>query len=540
MSAPSWPVGRYIAETLAANGIDTVFGIPGVHTLELYRGLATAGMRHVLVRHEQNAGFAADGYGRVSGRPAAAFVISGPGLTNILTPMGQAYTDSVPMLIIASAPPRETLGKNWGVLHELKDQHALAAGVSEIALAAFSAEDVREHLRTLLGSVGVGRPRPLYLQVPLDLLAEETELRPERFERIAGEPRPDARSVGLAVDALLKARRPLIIAGGGALNSGPLITSLLEQLDGYFLATAAGKGVVPEAHPANLGAALQFRAMHELAASADVVLAIGTELSETDLFTIPRLSLTGKLIRIDIDRTRLIDHYECDVGLWGDAAACLQLIVRELTDRAQPARARWRSERGDAKILRGSLEEGFDAPTRARMRALAALRAALPKDAVVCADMTQIAYIGSYGFATDQPGTWLLPNGFGALGYALPAAIGAKLVDESRAVLALAGDFGLQFTLQDLGTAVELGISLPIVVWNNAALGQIRDDMLAARIPLLGVVARNPDFLKLAQAYGMAAVRARTSTELTAAVAEALTRRGPTLIEAWADDFLNA
>ena len=288
------------------------------------------------------------------------------------------------------------------------------------------------------------------------------------------------------MDALLKARRPLIIAGGGALNSGPLITSLLEQLDGYFLATAAGKGVVPETHPANLGAACSFARCTSSRRTQMSCSRSAPSFPRRICCTIPRLSLTGKLIRIDIDRTRLIDPYACDVGLWGDAAACLQLIVRELTDRAQTARARWRSERGDAKILRGSLEEGFDAPTRARMRALAALRAALPKDAVVCADMTQIAYIGSYGFATDQPGTWLLPNGFGALGYALPAAIGAKLADESRAVLALAGDFGLQFTLQDLGTAVELGISLPIVVWNNAALGQIRDDMLAARIPLSG------------------------------------------------------
>jgi thiamine pyrophosphate-dependent acetolactate synthase large subunit-like protein len=154
--------------------------------------------------------------------------------------------------------------------------------------------------------------------------------------------------------------------------------------------------------------------------------------------------------------------------------------------------------------------------------------------------MTQIAYLGSYGFPTDHPGTWLLPNGFGALGYALPAAIGAKLANESRAVIALAGDFGLQFTMQELGTAVELGLSLPIVVWNNAALGQIRDDMQAAHIPLLGVVARNPDFIALAQAYGMPGVRARTSAELGGAVAAALERRGPTLIEVWADDFLRA
>jgi len=143
--AERWTVGCYVVELLAANGIDTVFGIPGVHTLELYRGLAATGLRHILVRHEQGAGFAADGYARVSGRPAAACVISGPGLTNILTPLAQAYSDSIPLLVIASTAARATLGKGWGVLHELRDQRALAAGAAGGAYSARSAEDVRDH-----------------------------------------------------------------------------------------------------------------------------------------------------------------------------------------------------------------------------------------------------------------------------------------------------------------------------------------------------------------------------------------------------------
>src|SRR4029077_1961049 len=142
----------YVAQVLAANGIDTVFGIPGVHTLELYRGLAASGLRHVLVRHEQAAGFAADGYARITGRPAAAFVISGPGVTNILTAAAQAYSDSVPMLIIASAPVRASLGQRWGVLHELPDQRALVAAVLDSTCSADSAEDVREHLRIAFDS----------------------------------------------------------------------------------------------------------------------------------------------------------------------------------------------------------------------------------------------------------------------------------------------------------------------------------------------------------------------------------------------------
>src|SRR5256885_2239414 len=157
MSAIAWTVGRYVVETLAANGIDTVFGIPGVHNIELYRGLEFARLRHVLVRHEQNAGFAADGYARVSGCAAAAFVISGPGVTNALTAIAQAYSDSVPLLVIASSPVRASLGKGWGVLHELDDQRAIAAGVAGLARSARGAQDVRDHLRAAFAAPPAAR-----------------------------------------------------------------------------------------------------------------------------------------------------------------------------------------------------------------------------------------------------------------------------------------------------------------------------------------------------------------------------------------------
>ena len=173
-------VGQFLVRLLAANDIDTVFGIPGVHNLEVYRGLAGSGLRHILVRHEQGAGFAADGHARASGRVAAAFVISGPGLTNILTAIGQAYSDSSPVLVIASTPARATLGKRWGVLHELRNQQLLASGIFGVTRAARTATDVRDHLRACLASLRSGRTRPAYLEVPLDLLAETTELLPER------------------------------------------------------------------------------------------------------------------------------------------------------------------------------------------------------------------------------------------------------------------------------------------------------------------------------------------------------------------------
>src|SRR6202142_4484154 len=213
-------IGRYLVELLAVNGIDTVFGIPGVHNLELYRGLAESSLRHVLVRHEQGAGFAADGFARLSGRPAAAFVISGPGLTNIMTAAAQAYSDSVPMLVIASAPVRASFGKQWGVLHELYDQAALAAGVFGIARSAHSAEDVRDHLRLCLASLRTGRPRPAYLEIPLDVLAQATTLEAERFEDGVLLPQASPDQIDATVRLLSQAARPLVIAGGGARRAG--------------------------------------------------------------------------------------------------------------------------------------------------------------------------------------------------------------------------------------------------------------------------------------------------------------------------------
>jgi 5-guanidino-2-oxopentanoate decarboxylase len=535
MNTTPLTIGRYVAQLIAANGIDTVFGIPGVHTLELYRGLASSGLRHVLVRHEQAAGFAADGYARVTGRPAAAFVISGPGVTNILTSVAQAYSDSVPMLIVASTPVRASLGKKWGVLHELREQRGLVAAVLDSAYAAACAEDVRDQLRVAFTSFRMGRARPAFLQIPLDLLAQKTKLRAERFDDASVLPHPPTQLIDHARALLESARRPVVIAGGGARAAAAQLRHLVEALDSFLVTTAAGKGLLPEGHPANLGASLSYPEIQELIAEADVVLAVGTEISETDVYTTTQLPLSGQLIRIDVDQEKLADHYEAAVRLWGDAATTLATIGQGLKPRSG-----WRSLAGDSHAHRARLEAGFDEHNRARMAALKALRDALPANAAVFSDMTQIAYLGNYGFSADIPGTWFHPSGYGTLGYALPAALGAKLAAPERAVVALAGDFGLQFTLHELMTAVELEQSLPVVIWNNGALGQIRDDMIATGIEPLAVVARNPDFPALAAAFGAFGTRVTSPAALTQAVRTALERRGPTLIEVLASDFLGA
>jgi 5-guanidino-2-oxopentanoate decarboxylase len=527
-------VGGYLVELLAANDIDTVFGIPGVHNLELYRGLASANFHHVLMRHEQGAGFAADGYARLSGRPAAAFVISGPGLTNILTAAAQAYSDSVPLLVIASAPARASQGKHWGVLHELKDQTALAAQVFGIARAAQTAQDVGDHLRQCLSSLRTGRPRPAYLEIPLDLLSQPTALQARRFEPPACNPQADAEQIDAAARLLSVAARPLIIAGGGARHAGAALHRLVDQLDCPLITTTAGKGLLPDAHPNHFGASLAYESARRLIADADVVVAVGTELAETDIFFEDKLSLSGLLIRIDIDPAKLADHYAADVALWADARHALEALSQAL---AAAPRVGWRSEIGGGERFRAQINAGMDGQSRTAMSALNAIKSALPWDGVVFTDMTQIAYTGNYAYPVEQPGQWFHPSGYGTLGYALPAAIGAKIASPARAVLALAGDFGAQFTLNELMTAVEANLNLPVVIWNNGALGQIRDDMRAAGIPPTGVIARNPDFPALAKACGAAACRVHDAAALATAIRAALNTAGPTLIEAVAGSF---
>jgi 5-guanidino-2-oxopentanoate decarboxylase len=546
-------IGQFLVELLAVNEIDTVFGIPGVHNLELYRGLsAGSGIKHVLMHHEQGAGFAADGYARLSGRPASCFVISGPGMTNILTAAAQAYTDSIPLLVIASAPISTSQGKQWGVLHELHDQAALASGVFGVARAARTAEDVRDHLRLCLASLHTGRPRPAYLEIPLDLLSQSTTLDALRFEGATLLPQADQDQVDAALRLLAVAARPVVIAGGGARGAGAELQRLIEALDCPLFMTTAAKGVLPEAHPANFGATLPYRAAQQLIAEADVVLVVGTELSETDLFYSTKLAMSGLLIRIDVDPVKLADHYAADVCIWADARGALCMLNQSLPGRLQSlstggsqsasgaaaaTRRGWCTLLGGGAQFRATIDSSFDDKARTMAGALRAIKAALPWDAVVFTDMTQIAYLGNYVFPVDGPGQWFHPSGYGTLGYALPAALGAKLAAPARAVVALAGDFGVQFTLNELMTAVEAGQSLPIVVWNNGALGQIRDDMLAAGIPAIGVVARNPDFVALAKAYGARAVRVSTATALTESLRNALHAPGPTLIEIDAGSF---
>lgn len=529
--------GQALVRLLEEHGIDTVFGIPGVHTLELYRGLAGSGIRHILVRHEQGAGFMADGYARASGRPAACFVITGPGLTNIATPMGQAYSDSVPMLVISTVNERKYLGKGEGRLHEITDQAAVSRPLTGFQGTAGTPGEVGDLVNDALAGFKTNRPRPAHIEIPLDIMNTTVQA---PFEKRSGQPpvKADEALLRKAVDRLASSGSPVILAGGGARHATKALMALSEKFAAPVITTIAGKGAVPDSFPFSLSSTLACAETFELLRKADTVLMAGTEFAETDYWR-DDPGLDGDTIRIDIDPAKLNAPVEAWLAIEGDAGDALARMV-ELAAAHAPS-SRHNDLTGKISEHRQAIEASRSPLQEQHVRVLNALEEALPPEAIFATDMTQIAYTGNVFLGCEIPDRWLHPTGFGTLGYAMPAAVGAKLAKPDTPVVAISGDAGFLFTMQDLATAAELELGLPIILWNNNALGQIRDDMVRSDIPEIGVVGRNPDFRKLAEAFGCGFVRPASIKELQTGVAEALERTRPTVIEVMQDaDWLTA
>ena len=527
--------GEVLVKLLEAYGVEQVFGIPGVHTVELYRGLAGSSINHVTPRHEQGAGFMADGYARTSGKPGVCFIITGPGMTNITTAMGQAYGDSIPMLVISSVQSRSQLGGGRGKLHELPNQSAMVAGVAAFSHTLMSAAELPAVLARAFAVFQAGRPRPVHIEIPLDVLVENADA------LLASQPVSIARA-GAAPAAieqmgqrLAQAKRPLILAGGGAIDAAPALQQLAERLGAPVALTINAKGMLPAAHPLLIGSTQSLVATRALVAEADVVLAIGTELAETDYditfaggFEIP-----GVLLRIDIDPDQTVRNYAPALALVADARVAAEALLAELG--ALPARG---DEWGAARVsrLQAQLASDWDAPTRAQTHFLQTLFDVLP-DAVCVGDSTQPVYTGNLTFNPDQPRRWFNSStGYGTLGYALPAAVGAWLGRRSGGqaggpVLCLIGDGGLQFTLSELASAVEARTPIILLLWNNQGYGEIKKYMLNRAIEPVGVDIYTPDFIGVAKAMGCAALAVEGEGQLRAALASAADRQGPTLIE---------
>ncbi|HWW08065.1 5-guanidino-2-oxopentanoate decarboxylase [Collimonas sp.] len=531
--------GELLIKLLENYGVELVFGIPGVHTVELYRGLARSRLRHITPRHEQGAGFMADGYARVSGKPGVCFIITGPGMTNIATAMAQAYADSIPMLVISSVNARQHLGNGNGMLHELPSQRAVFSGMTAFSHTLMSADELPAVLARAFAVFDSARPRPVHIEIPLDIivaLATAAHLSCAMPAR-SSKPCADPRSVAAAAAMLRQAKRPLILAGGGAVNAAIELQQLAERLQAPTALTINAKGLLPPQHPLLLGSTQSTAATRALVCEADVVLAIGTELGETDYDTVfdGGFRIPGKLIRIDIDALQLARNYPPSLALLSDTGSALQGLLQHLPPlpesplHASLSDASWGSNRVAA--LRRTVDASLDHPARMQQRMLEVVANTLP-DAIYVGDSTQPVYTGNITFDARTPRSWFNSStGYGTLGYALPAAIGAKLAAANASVVCLIGDGGLQFTLPELASAVEAGVPVIILLWNNSGYGEIKKYMQNRAIEPVGVDIYTPDFLAIARGFGCSAVHAATATELTRALQQAKHATTPTVIE---------
>lgn len=505
-------------------GVDTVFGIPGVHTVELYRGLEGAGLRHVTPRHEQGAGFMADGYARASGKPAACFIITGPGMTNIATAMGQALADSVPMLVISSVNRVATLGRGQGRLHEMPQQSATLAGVARFSHTLLDPEALPEVLARAFAIFQGARPGPVHIEIPIDLFDAPVSRAPGRPIRVFP-PAPAPQAVHEAARWLDQAQRPLVLVGGGACSAAASVKALVERLGAPVLTTVNARGVLGSHHPLDLGTTASLAPVRHLARDADVVLALGTELGETDYDLVfnDGFALQGRVIRVDLDVEQLARNRSAELAMVADVGLAADALLGALSESAAPGRPS-RSECAEQSRVAAELRAGAER-CRAVRRDLALyedpelkpylplfdiLDDALP-EAIIVGDSTGPVYAGNVIARRSAPRRWFnAATGFGTLGYGLPAALGAALAKPQLPVVALVGDGGLQFVLGELATARDLAQApdasdkvqpLVLIIWNNDGYDEIRRYMSADGVAHIGVNLQPPSFAPLCDAF---------------------------------------
>ncbi|MFF4234087.1 thiamine pyrophosphate-dependent enzyme [Streptomyces sp. NPDC001820] len=647
MASTTLTGGEAVVQALAAHGVTQAFGIPGTHNLEIYRHLAAYGVAHVTPRHEQGAGYAADAYARVSGRPGVAITTTGPALLNIAAAVGQAYSDSVPLLVVSPGMPLRHPRQSTGLLHEMRSQSEALRGVAAFSHRVSTVDEIGAAVARAFTLFATQRPRPGHIEIPLDLLEAAEPVGAVRTAPPAGAAVPPSGEIRRAVDALRAARRPALVLGGGARGAAAELLALAEELGAPVVTTGNGKGVVDESHPLSLGVSLHSQAVQRWLERRDVVLAVGTELAESDLWS-PPPALNGTLVRVDLDPAQMYAAIPADVALVGDARQVMGTLLAayrigtggvgervgsgagagEPGERGPGGGEPGRGEPGGrgpvgrrpgtgepgghgplggepgrvepdvrgvsatrpardagAMMPRGAelrlvrdtgsgdqdadpgigtasgaadlwlahdaraeetatpsaaeqvagLRLARDAETQDRdarwLPYLRAIRTVLAADAVITSDSAQCCYYGALPHLPVGPdGRYLHPTGFGTLGYALPAAIGAKTAHPDRQVIALSGDGGLQFSVQELATATQLRLPLPVVVFDNGGYGEIRDEM-AARGDVPAAVDFAPvDLPALARAYGGHGEHAATPEALAAALTRALGTPGPTVI----------
>jgi acetolactate synthase-1/2/3 large subunit len=519
-------VGEALIDLLEGNGVDTVFGIPGVHTVELYRGLATSKILHITPRHEQGAGFMADGYARVTGKPGVALVITGPGVTNTITAMAQAYQDSIPMLVISGVNSRASLGQGRGRLHELPDQHATMASVSLMSHTLLNPNDLPSVLERAFAILQSRRPGPVHIEIPTDVMAQKVMIEAGEPVKVSG-PRGAWAQVRDLAAKCRSAAKPLILCGGGSVSAAEDIKVLAEKLDAPLVTTVNARGMFA-GHPLSVPASPSLKSVRALVAESDLVIALGTQMGQTDydMYADGGFPVIETLVRVDIDPEQLARGPSAELQILSAAD--------QLLDDLLPMLEGLYSKRGGAERAKTCREAAWAELTpkmHTEISILENIRDALP-GCIIVGDSTQAIYSGNLYFEAGQPKGWFnAATGYGALGYGPPAAIGASLGAPGKPVICIVGDGGFQFSLAEIGSAKDCGAHVIYLVWNNDGYGEIKSFMEDSGIEPEGVTPSAPDFLKIAEAYGVPAVRLEDVVDLTAVLKRLSSESGPSLLE---------
>jgi acetolactate synthase-1/2/3 large subunit len=514
--------GEALVKQLYREGVRVVFGLPGV---QLYGAMAALreepGIRFITTRHEQATSYMADGYARAGGAFGTALVVPGPGLLNAAAGLSTAYAASSPVLMLSGQVPRHQIGKNIGVLHEVNDQLDAIKPITKWRKRVLEVGEVPRAVHEAVEQLRTGRPRPVELEMPPDTMEEEGEVdlvEPSRATRVAA-PKAD---VDRAAEMLLAAKRPVIYAGGGVHLSGahePL-AAVADYLQAGVVQSAEGKGALSDASDLSLGAAMWPQsAAKKHFESADVILVVGS-----------RLALAGprpeqQAIQLDVDPEEIGRNHKKTFGLVGDARLTLAELLERLRASAPPRASR----KAEREALRAEIAASLTLEPNASI--LKSLRAGMPEDSVFVAGMTQIGYYSRPFWPVYQPRTYLTSSYSGNLGYEYPTALGAKVACPKRPVVAICGDGGFLYNAQEMATAVQQRINVVAVVFNDHAFGNVARDLDEAWGGSYGAELHNPDFLKLADAYGMVGLRARQPTDVGRLVSDAIQLDRPVLVE---------
>jgi acetolactate synthase-1/2/3 large subunit len=527
--------GMAIVEALIANGIDTVFGLPGAQLYALFDALQQRRqqIRTVGARHEQACGYMAFGYARSTGRPGVYAVVPGPGLLNTSAALATALGCNAPVLCITGQVPAAFIDRGRGHLHELPDQLAtlrsLTKWAARIERPAEAPAVINEAFRQMLS----GRPGPVAVEMAWDSMALTEVVTPLAAAAVPPPPQGSAAAVAAAAKLLLAAERPMIMTGSGAQHAGAAVAALAEELAAPIAAFRGGRGAVPEDHELAISSYAAFRLWSE----TDALLGIGTRLEMpymrwTGMMRlIDRPSPPPQLIRIDIDPAemcRLQPHAAIVADADAGTRALLAAIRAQGSRASQKARPAWRARIAGAKIAaRAEIEK-----VQPQLAYLDVIRELLPRDGFFVGELSQVGFTSYFGFPVLAPRCYVSEGYQGTLGFGFPTALGVKIANPERVVISVTGDGGFMFAVQELATAVQERIALITVLFNNGAYGNVlRDQRTNFANRLNGAVLDNPDFMLLAKAFGVAGHRVDSPQALRPVLRQALADKLPQLIE---------